>query len=145
MIDWPIRSINRFNSLYHFQYFYSIIINWLFNHLINQNLYLCLWAWDSSPWRPENTKINFNPSVKDRAGHFRDFFIFSIIKNHFFALFIKLITYFYTLLDKKCKKSFLISEKIKKYRKCPALVRMHFFNIQKHNQFCKLNPLMPNR
>ena len=29
-----------------------------------------------------------------RAGHFRYFLIFSIIKNDFFALFIKLITYF---------------------------------------------------
>ena len=31
-----------------------------------------------------------------RAGHFRYFFIFSIIKNDFVALFIKLITYFCT-------------------------------------------------
>ena len=30
------------------------------------------------------------------AGHFRYFFVFSIIKNYFFALFIKLITYFCT-------------------------------------------------
>ena len=31
-----------------------------------------------------------------RAGHLRYFFIFTIIKNDFFALFIKLITYFCT-------------------------------------------------
>ena len=39
-----------------------------------------------------------NPEIlqKSRAGHFRYFFIFSIIKNYFFALFIKLITYFCT-------------------------------------------------
>ena len=34
--------------------------------------------------------------LSTRAGHFRYFFIFSIIKNYFFALFIKLITYFCT-------------------------------------------------
>ena len=33
-------------------------------------------------------------SVAFRAGHLRYFFIFSIIKNYFFGLFIKLITYF---------------------------------------------------
>ena len=32
--------------------------------------------------------------VATRAGHFRYFLAFSIIKNEFFALFIKLITYF---------------------------------------------------
>ena len=37
---------------------------------------------------------NLNDS--DRAGHLRYFFIFSLIKNDFFALFIKLITYFCT-------------------------------------------------
>ena len=35
-------------------------------------------------------------AVSCRAGHFRYFFIFSLIKNDFFALFIKLITYFCT-------------------------------------------------
>ena len=34
--------------------------------------------------------------LKIRAGHFRYFLAFSLIKNDFFALFIKLITYFCT-------------------------------------------------
>ena len=37
-----------------------------------------------------------NSNVRDRAGHFRYFLIFSIIKNDFIAFFIKLITYFCT-------------------------------------------------
>ena len=70
--------------------------------------------------------------LSTRAGHFRYFLILSILKNDFFAFFIKLITNICTSpilkahsqsyeLDKTCKKYFFIIEKIKKYRKCPAL------------------------
>ena len=59
-----------------------------------------------------------------RAGHFRYFFIFSIIKDDFFALFIMLITYFCTVLFKKptpsqinliksAKNHFLLVKKLK--------------------------------
>ena len=48
-----------------------------------------------------------------RAGHFRYFFIFLIIKNDFFAFVIKLITNFCTSP---------ISENISKYRNSPALL-----------------------
>ena len=68
----------------------------------------------------------------NRAGHFWDFLIYSIIKNDFFAFFIKLTLLGVDFLnwtsaeisfsfDIKAIKSFFIIEKIQKYRKCPAL------------------------
>ena len=77
----------------------------------------------------------FRCNVYNRAGHFRYFLILFNNKNAFIAFFIKFITYFCTSpilkahsesneLDKKCKKSFFIIEKIKKYRNCPALVKL---------------------
>ena len=65
------------------------------------------------------------PMLLFRAGHFRYFLIFSIIKNVFFCIFIKLITYFCTEsylkkptpsqinLIKKCKNYFLLLKKLK--------------------------------
>ena len=64
-------------------------------------------------------------------------FNFSIIKNNFFAFFIKLITYSKPVLFKKptpsqinliknAKKKKFFIEKIKKYRKCPALRMTHW-------------------
>ena len=47
----------------------------------------------SNRWQCSQAVKLFN----SRAGHFRYFSIFSIIKNDFFALFIKLITYFCTI------------------------------------------------
>ena len=72
-------------------------------------------------WQPET-----------RAGHFRYFLVFSIIKNDLLAFFIKLIWLGVGFLnrsgaeigyklDKKWKKIIFFIEKIKKYRKCPAL------------------------
>ena len=40
--------------------------------------------------------FDFISVILFRAGHFRYFFIFSIIKNFFLAFFIRLITYFCT-------------------------------------------------
>ena len=47
---------------------------------------------------PERHSILRVCGNKFRAGHFRYFLAFSIIKNYIFALFIKLITYFCTSL-----------------------------------------------
>ena len=72
------------------------------------------------------------PGPVPRAGHFRYFWRFSMIKNDFFAFFIKLKTNFCTspIFKKpspgqinltKNAKSFFIIEKIQKYPKCPDL------------------------
>ena len=68
--------------------------------------------------------------VLNRAGHFRNFLLFSI-KNYLFAFLSSLWPISAPILfkkpapsqlDKKCKKSFIIIiEKVKKYRKSPAL------------------------
>ena len=79
------------------------------------------------------------PTAKSRAGHLRYFWIFSIIKNWFFAFFIQLICAGSGLfkkdwcgnrlltLHKLQEKSFFIIENIQKYRKCPALLQTNFF------------------
>ena len=59
------------------------------------------------------TKVFFSEHVTTRrAGHFRYFWILSLIKNDFVAFFIKLITYF-------CTSSILKNHLF--YWKCPAL------------------------
>ena len=55
-----------------------------------------------------------------RAGHLRYFLIFFTNKKCFHCIFYQ--------VDKKCKKSFFIIEKIKNYRKCPALKIIAFWN-----------------
>ena len=67
-----------------------------------------------------------------RAGHFRYFLIFPIIKNNFLHFYqviltgsgllkIGLVQKLVFNFIKSAKKSFFIIEQIKKYRKCPAL------------------------
>ena len=46
--------------------------------------------------RRAQPEVDFLKTIWARAGHFRYFDIFSIIKNEFFAFFIKLINYFCT-------------------------------------------------
>ena len=62
--------------------------------------YYCKWFFFSQyniPQLLEKYKIqNTESRGENRAGHFRYFLIFSILKNDFFAFFMKLITYFCT-------------------------------------------------
>ena len=75
-----------------------------------------------------------------RAGHFRYFWIFSIIKNYFFAFFIKLIWLGVGFLnrtgaeigyyfDKKCNKSFFYNWKHSKIPKVPSSVNFSTFRM----------------
>ena len=72
-----------------------------------------------------------------RAGHYRYFLLFSLIKNDFlhylsskfdweWAFKIGLMQKYVVNLIKNAKKSFFIVEKIQKYRKCPALDHIQF-------------------
>ena len=74
-------------------------------------------------------------ATKCELGTWGIFWIFSLIKNYFFALFIKLFglgvgflnstgAEMGCQLDKKAKQSFFIIKKIKKYRTCPAVYRI---------------------
>ena len=73
-----------------FEYWCLLQHLWLFWQLFF--LQLCFFREDT----PQLMLVFAQTVMVSRAGHLRYFFIFSIIKNDFFAFFIKLITYFCT-------------------------------------------------